>query len=229
MERFPKLESLRTRLFLALIAAVSSTQLALADSNAPPGSQILPGVYQGTPGDCPTKRMAKYGSPMAIDSRQLFLVPAATTDQSKLPGTTNTSVERPESLWNIGALAAAAGNSNKLRCKVTHSFKIRFSQINYKDIQSASRRLVSCRHKDMDNNIRHKAINNSNNHKMHHSNLTRTRSMDRLNNRLLRLPHHQDGQLIIRPLTIRATVPTTWHRKCQWILLSLKNRAWALC
>ncbi len=48
MERFPKLESLRTRLFLALIAAVSSTQLALADSNAPPGSQILPGVYQGS-------------------------------------------------------------------------------------------------------------------------------------------------------------------------------------
>lgn len=49
MERFPNLESLRTRLCLALIAAVSSTQLALADSTAPPGSQILPGVYQGTP------------------------------------------------------------------------------------------------------------------------------------------------------------------------------------
>ncbi len=49
MERFPKLESLISRLSLALIAAVSSTQLALADSTAPPGSQILPGVYQGTP------------------------------------------------------------------------------------------------------------------------------------------------------------------------------------
>lgn len=49
MERFPKLESLLSRLSLVLIATVSSTQLALADSNAPPGSQILPGVYQGTP------------------------------------------------------------------------------------------------------------------------------------------------------------------------------------
>ncbi|MBS2001948.1 MAG: hypothetical protein U0103_05175 [Candidatus Obscuribacterales bacterium] len=49
MERFPKLESLRNCLSLAVMALVGSTQLALADSNAPPGSQILPGVYQGGP------------------------------------------------------------------------------------------------------------------------------------------------------------------------------------
>ncbi|HEY9734003.1 MAG TPA: hypothetical protein V6C89_18990 [Drouetiella sp.] len=49
MERFPKLESLLGRLSIVVIATVSSTQLALADSNAPPGSQILPGVYQGSP------------------------------------------------------------------------------------------------------------------------------------------------------------------------------------
>lgn len=49
MERFPKMESLLNALSLALVALVSSTQLALADPNAPPGSEILPGVYQGTP------------------------------------------------------------------------------------------------------------------------------------------------------------------------------------
>lgn len=49
MERFPKLESWRTCLYMTLMVMVGSTQLALADSNAPPGSEILPGVYQVGP------------------------------------------------------------------------------------------------------------------------------------------------------------------------------------